>query len=422
MSTKKRLLTNFLSLASMQGLNLLLPVITLPYLLQTLGPGKFGLISFAQALIQYFILFTDYGFNLVATRDIAISRESKEKVSTIVSTVLLVRILLMAVCFIVLFVLITFIPRFQDDSLIYLYTFGMVVGNVLFPIWYFQGMEQMKIISILNIIAKSIFTIGIFIFVKSENQFLLVPILNSFGYIAIGIAALYIMFVNHHIRFIWPSKNHILHQLKEGWHIFVSNVVTSLYTTSNTFVLGFFASDIIVGYYSSAEKVVKAVSSIISPLIQTIYPYLNRALTQSKERALWILSRAFFLITLAMGLLSLAVGFGAETLVHLIDPEFHHSVPLLQIMAALPLILGWANVFGILTMINFDYKKELSRIYIVTSIISIILMVTLIPIFKQYGTAVNALITEAFATMLMAVFLWKKGIILWSWKRYRREH
>jgi PST family polysaccharide transporter len=119
MSTKKRLITNFISLATMQGLNFILPLISLPYLLRVIGPANYGLISTAQAFIQYFILFTDYGFNLVATRDISIAREDKKQVSVIFSTVMLVRILLLAFSFLVLFIVITFSPTLQHDSMVY---------------------------------------------------------------------------------------------------------------------------------------------------------------------------------------------------------------------------------------------------------------------------------------------------------------
>lgn len=418
MSTKKRLITNFLSLASVQGLNFILPLVTLPYLLLVLGPNKYGLVSFAQAFIQYFIIFTDYGFNLLATRDISIARNDKQKLSTIFSNVMVVKLILLIMSLVILIILLILVPKFKHDSLIYIYTFGMVVGNVLLPTWFFQGIEEMKVISILNIIAKTIFTLGIFVFVKEQSQYLYVPIFNSLGYISIGLIGIYLVIFRYRIHFSRPSVGDIVQQLNEGWHIFFSTMLTSVYTTSNVFVLGFFANNTVVGYYSSAERIIKAILSVITPIVQTLYPFLSNALQESKEKTIALLNKIFIFITVFMLLLSLVVGFFAKPIVDIaLGTEYEPIIPLLQILSVLPLILGWANVFSTLTMVNFDYKKQLSQIYLAASTLSIILMIILIPNFKEYGTAWIAVITETFATMLMAVFLWKKGIHIWKFKK-----
>ena len=133
------------------------------------------------------------------------------------------------------------------------------------------------------------------------------------------------------------------------------------------------------------------------------------------------LNRVFLLITVLMGGLSILVGFGAKILVDVaLGQEYENIIPLIQILSVLPIVLGWANVFGILTMINFNYKKELSYIYIAASILSIILMIILIPQFLEYGTAINVIVTETFATTLMALFIWKKGLHVWSLKLIKR--
>ena len=124
----KKIIENIVSLTGLQFASYILPLITLPYLTYVLGPDKFGLTQYAISLITYFQMFTDYGFNLSATRELAIVREDKKKVSEIFSTVMFIKLMLTVVSFVALLAIVTFIPKFSNDADVYLLTFGIVVG------------------------------------------------------------------------------------------------------------------------------------------------------------------------------------------------------------------------------------------------------------------------------------------------------
>lgn len=413
MTEKRRLITNFMSLMSVQGLNYILPLITLPYLVKVLGPEKFGLINFAQSFMLFFIMFTDYGFNLVSTREISLSFKDKKKVSEIFSTVLFIKVILMLISFLFLTLLLSTIPKFSADRMVYYVSFGVVFGNVLFPIWLFQGFEKMKLISSLNIFAKIISTIGIFIFVKDVDDYLFVPILNSLGAVFIAIIAIYIIVVKMRIRFQIPNKKEIYRQFTEGWDIFLSNIFTSLYTTSNTFFLGLFTNNTIVGYYSGAEKIIKAATGLISPLVQTLYPYVGKISQTSRESTIGFIRKILLVVTFFMGVLCIFIFIYADVLSNIILGEkFSKSIILIKIMAFLPLVLSWANIYGLLSMINFGYKKELSKIYLKCGIVSIVTTLVLVSNFSEIGSAINWILIEFIATMFMVIFLKTKKISL----------
>ena len=140
----KIVLENFISLSSLQAINYFLPALLLPYLFRVLGPAKFGLIFFAQSFVQYFAILTDYGFSLSASRELALCRDRKTKMCEIFSSVMTVKLLLALVAFGILIAIVRFIPKFRADWQIYTLSFGAVLGNTLFPVWFFQGTEKMR--------------------------------------------------------------------------------------------------------------------------------------------------------------------------------------------------------------------------------------------------------------------------------------
>ncbi len=138
----KKISTNFMYLSILQGMNLILPLITFPYLVRVLGIEKFGLIMFAQAFIVYFSMIADYGFNLSGTREISSNRNNKDKLIKIFSSIMTARIVLVLVGLIFLSLIVFSFERFSKDWELYFLTFGIVIGTALFPTWFFQGMKR----------------------------------------------------------------------------------------------------------------------------------------------------------------------------------------------------------------------------------------------------------------------------------------
>ena len=281
---KKRLMSNFFSLSVLQGANYILPLLTLPYLVRVLGVEYFGLLAFATAMITYFQILTDYGFDLTATREISIHRDNKEKVIEIFSSVMTIKIILMFVSFFLFSILVFSFEKFSKDALVYFLTFGTVVGQVLFPVWFFQGMERMKYITYLNILSKVIFTIAIFVFVQEQSDFYLVPLLTSIGFLVAGIWSLYLVRKKFGVSFKLQTYLTIKKHFIDGWDVFVSRIFVSLYTTINIFLLGLFTNNTVVGYYAIAERIVNAVGGLFTPANQTIYPYMAKIYNKQKEK------------------------------------------------------------------------------------------------------------------------------------------
>ncbi len=401
-------MSNFFSLSVLQGANYILPLITLPYLVRVLGVEYFGLLAFATTTVMYFQILTDYGFNLTATREISIHRDNKEKVIEIFSSVMTIKIILMFVSFFLLSILVFSFEKFSQDALVYFLTFGTVVGQVLFPVWFFQGMERMKYITYLNILSKVIFTIAIFVFVKEQSDFYLVPLLTSIGFLVAGIWSLYLIKKEFGVGFEVQTIDTIKHHLVEGWDIFVSMVFISMYRSSNIIILGLLTNNTIVGYYSIAEKVVKTLQSLQDVVGNTLFPYLSKKFSITNKSFFDLNKRFFKFIFLIYFSLSLITMFSSEYIIYILMGEFNEIAILnLQIMSFVILVGGFNYYYGILGLVSMNYKKDFSKYIIITGLFNLLFCIVSVYLYPNYGASISMIISESVLLSLIVLKILK---------------
>ena len=121
----KKISANFMYLSILQGMNLLLPLITFPYLVRVLGIERFGLIMFAQAFIVYFSMLADYGFNLSGIREVSSNRNNKNKLIKIFSSIMIARFVLVLIGLIFLTIVVFSFEKFSQNWELYYLTFGV---------------------------------------------------------------------------------------------------------------------------------------------------------------------------------------------------------------------------------------------------------------------------------------------------------
>jgi PST family polysaccharide transporter len=416
---KKRLLENFASLSVLQVANYILPLITIPYLVRILGVEKYGLIAFAQAFIQYFIILTDFGFNLSATRDIAVDREDSSKVSEIFSSVMLIKTVLIILSTLILIFTVTFISKFKLDWQIYVLSFGMVIGNALFPIWFFQGMEEMKYTTILNVIAKTIFTVSIFILVRHNSQYLLVPLLNSLGFIVAGIIAQYIIFRKFRVKFFIPKFEIVINKLKDSAQFFLSRVSVSIYTTSNAFILGLTTSNEIVGYYTAAEKIYSASRCLYQPIQDALYPYI------AKEKKLSLFKKIFYLVNAFNLIFIIFVYVFSGKITHLLyGSGFEATAEVLRIFSIVLLFVVPSSLVGYPYLGALGYFKcvNLSVVYgSVIHLAGLLLMIFLSQI-NIYSVVLMVLVTEICVLAIRVQGIRKNDLMKYLFPKVNREY
>lgn len=288
---KSPMAINFISLALLHGVNYLLPLLSFPFLFRVLGVERWGLVTFGYSLMQYFVMFTDFGFNLSATKYISEHRNDLQKINSYLNSAMIGRFILCGISLAILLALISYFDKFSTESIFYLLYFGIILGNVMFPMWFFQGMENMKYITVFNIVAKSLSFIPFFIFIRKPEDYIYVPIFYSIGFVLAGIVSLFIVYFKMGMKWYFTSISQISSSLKDSSAYFLARASTSLFTTSNSFLLGLVCGNTMVGYYSAAEKLYQAYNQLLSPFTGVLFPHI------AKSRDVLFFKKIFYRIT-----------------------------------------------------------------------------------------------------------------------------
>jgi PST family polysaccharide transporter len=419
----RRVVGNAASVMAVQAGSYLLPLINIPYLLRVIGPEHYGLIAFSQAMMTYFVTLNDYGFNLTATRELSIHRDDSVLRSELYSSVMAIKSGMCLLSFLILCTLVHFVPRFHHDAPVFFASFGTVVGTMLFPRWFFQGIEKMYLISLENLVMNAVFTAGIYIFVRHPSDYLIAAILQAGGTLLAGIVGLIILFSTEHVKLSVPTFSQIRNRLVDGWHVFVSYAASTFYTSSNAVVLGLVSGMTQVGYFSAAYKVFVAAQMLVTPMGQAMYPHVCALADRSRELAVAYLRKAMIVIgglTFVGGLMVIVL---AKVIVHIaMGPKYAASVLVLQLLAMIPFVFSLNNIYGTQAMLNFGLKAQFSRIIVISAIFNNIILVPLCFWFKAPGAALSALITQTVITIAMGTTLYGHGIDLLPRRSDLRGH
>lgn len=397
----KTLIQNFSYLSALQVFNLLLPLITYPYLIRVLGKETYGLVVFAQAIIGYLLILVGFGFNISATKDVSIHRDNKEKLSEIVSSVLIIKSVFFIFSLIILAVILWFIPQAKGYEALFYLTMWMCLYDVLFPQWYFQGIEQMKFITYITLVSRLIFLGLIFVFIHSPSDYLFMPVISGIGAVIAGLVSLYIVFFIHKIKLAKQPLPVLKKYFKDSIPIFVSNVSVKIYVSTNKVIIGAFLGMTEVSYYDLGEKITSLLKIPQGLLSQTLFPKIN------KDKDIHFVKKTFFLSVALNIILFVGIVLFSKPIVILLGGEqMLPAIWVVNILAMSVPIIAMSNIFGIQLLIPFGYSKKFSQIIVASGIIYLIqlLIIWIVWSINIYSVSIISVTTELFVTTLMYYF------------------
>lgn len=403
------LVQNALSLYGVQFAGYIIPLVTIPYLARVLGAAGWGLVAFAQSFGSYVAVVGEYGFGFSATREVARHREDRERLTEILAGVLGAKTLLAGVGVAAAFLVLWLVPLFRQHPLLLWSAIFWALAQAFSMMWFFLGLERMRLFASLDMATKGLATIAIFLFVRRPGDEWRVLALQGAGFCLSFVICSWLVYRD--LPFHLPTWHATWEAIHMGWTMFLFRGSVSLCTVGNVFVLGLFVSPRLVGFYAGAEKISKAFLGLLSPINQTLYPRMSHLVQHARERAARIARVGVAIMGGGGAAMGVLVFFLAPQLVRVIlGTGYAPAVPVLRILALLPPLIGLSNLFGVQWMLPLGMDRQFNWIVLGAASLNLGIAITLAPIWGPVGMAWAVVSAELFASLSIFILLRIQGL------------
>ncbi|HSC53209.1 MAG TPA: flippase [Phnomibacter sp.] len=400
MSIRKNVVNNFV----LQFVSLLMPLVTLPYVTRTLNKKDFGRITFVDAFIQYFIIFAMLGVPFYGLREIAKVKDDIERRCQITKELVVLNFSLAILCMLLFLSVSFFIPVLKSDFNLVIIGCMTLLSYSFMIEWYFQGVENFSFITKRGIFFKLAYTISIFLFVKSESDYVLYYLLTClliFGNALVNF--LFFLKSNSISSFSVYPKSLLIH-IKPLMVLFSINVSVSVYTILDTIILGLFKSPVHVANYAIALRFVKVYWTLMAAIGIVLMPKVSAMFSQGDHSGVVdVLSKSrdvVYLLSIPFGFFCFI--FPNEVLNFLFGPQYN-ATDVLRVLAFAPVIIGICNVFGTQFLLPIGKEKHILRATIYGLVVSLGFNFVLDPIIGDVGASIACIVAESTVCIYIVV-------------------
>lgn len=382
----RKVINVFVSLLSIKGIDLLIPLITLPYLIHTIGIEKYGLINFSISISVYFFAIVQYGFPITSVRDIS-RCEGEGQLNKIVSVTVLSMLILALLSTIIFLVLISSIEVLKNHVILHVITFFSLMVKALIPTWYFQGIQKMKEITWISIMSRISMLIFILLIVKNENDYIYIPVINLICSLFVLLFTYYYVFGKFGVRFVKLSMTDISRSLRRNSSAFISQFSPNLYTNTATFLLGMTATPMVVGIFTSASKIIDILGLFSYTISSATLPYISKDITTHKNVAR-------IMIACGLGLMGFVIFSSGFITNYLFPSESSDVEEILLLMSPILPLLFFNLAYGNNYLMLVGKEKIMRNIILSSSIMSVFYTIPAIVYFGIYGSIFTLIFTR----------------------------
>lgn len=404
-----KVLKNGIWLTILQLVNTVIPIITIPYVTRMLGTNEYGVFSIALNWILYLQVLVEYGFGLSGSRKVALLKDREhEKLNQLFNNIISARILLLIVSFIILNI-ICIISAFNAQTYIsMLILFVMVIGTAFQLTWLFQGKQDMKFITIINVASRIISVILIFLFVKNANDIYLYCALYSITLLLSSIISIIVARKKYNLKFNFAKFDNVIKEFKDGVYLFLSSAMTKIFSGFGVTILGICTTTSITGIFAAIYKIPYVLTMFFSPVSQAIYPFISKEFTNGEDVGKKCVKKIGIPIFIVFGIFSIFIIIFNKNIIDLLFGPDYSKYSIIVIPLVVQFLLAIINNFiGIQTLVASGKQKNYSKAFAIGCIAIVISNILLGKLYGIYGVSIAAPIGELVLTISL-IFQLKK--------------
>ncbi|MBU2673992.1 flippase [Hafnia paralvei] len=408
---------NIFSLYVLQGSNYLIPLMVFPYLVRVLGPAEYGRIGLATTVVQYLCLFVDFGFNLTASRAIARGHKTKSEISQIFWETMYAKFILLVLSVLFIFVFSNSILMLKDISGLLNILCLQLIGSLLLPVWFFQGIEKMSSVTVSYVMAKGLSIPLVFVFVKKDTDVNAAALIQGGTAFLAGCIAILFVFKTKLVVYKKIETKQITNALRISLPIFIGGVAMSLYTLGTPFILGAVSSIEQVGVYVASDKLRQALMGVFLILGSALYPRVNTLYSESRTKGFCFVKK-IILYQGGMALIASILFFILSSVISdlMLGSQYKDSILILKLMSPMIFLIVMSVILCNYVLLPLGHNKIYAKIPIFTGCLHLIYAIQLGRLYGAIGASIAILITELITFIILVLINYKKGYLKEIWR------
>ena len=377
-----------------QLFNLVTPLLVVPYIVSVCGEENFGKTAVGMAIAFFLIVFIDFGSDIIGVREVAINRDNPEVLNKIFTTTYVVKAIILMIVLTVASIIFILFPYFKSEKIMFTLGLSVLIGQFLNPTWFLQGIENVKWITLLNIVSKCIYLVGIFFTIKKESDYVYINLWWGLGMIVSNFLVFIWIIKKHQFSFLLVNKDEVFKHIRNDFSMFSSQIFVSLQLYAPVVLISYFGNNLMAGQYRIVEQIIVIFKTYIFLFFNYVFPRVCYLIETDFKRGIknWLIYNSTNFVFVLFGMLFFY--FYSYEIVSYFNPTNRYVLSnLLEVAVFIPLILAISIPLKQLVL-AFNYKRFYVYLTSVMVLFNLLAIVILLPKFQVYGVFYSLIATD----------------------------